>query len=310
MPTRSLPLLAAICLDAACGDPPSAAHPVAWLGRLVRLIEAGAPRPVEGAVWRRRYGVAAATALPLALALGVGRLGRARGVPGLLAEAVALDLTTALRALLARADQVRSALDRGAVAEARALLATHLVSRATADLAPSEVAGAAIESVAENLSDGVIAPWVAYAVAGLPGAVAYRAINTLDAMWGYRTPPYADLGFGAARLDDLANLVPARVTAAAICVAAATAGADAAGALRTWGRDAGTTVSPNAGHPMAAMAGALGVTLMKRDAYRLNAAGREPTAHDVARAIRLARHAAAIAAAALLLTLLTIEDRA
>ena len=303
-------LLAAICLDAAFGDPPTALHPVAWLGRLVRLAEAGAP---AGAPWRRRAGIAAAAALPVTLALATVGLRRACGggsTRRAIVEVLALDLTTALRTLLARADEVRAALERGAIEEARVLLGTHLVSRDTAGLAPSEVAGAAIESVAENLSDGVVAPWIAYAAAGLPGAVAYRAMNTLDAMWGYRTPPYADLGFGAARLDDLANLVPARVTAAAICAAAATAGADASGALEAWGRDAGATASPNAGHPMAAMAGALGVTLAKRDAYRLNAAGREPTAADLARAIGVARHAAVIAAAALLLVLLTIEDRA
>ena len=299
--------MAAICLDAALGDPPNAAHPVAWLGRLVRLLEGAAP---PGAGARRLTGLAVAAALPAALALASAPLGRAGGVRGALAEVLALDLTTALGTLLARAEEVRAALDRGAVAEARALLATHLVSRDTTLLYAHEVAGAAIESVAENLSDGVVAPWVAYVVAGLPGAVAYRAINTLDAMWGYRTPAYTDLGFGAARLDDLANLVPARVTAAAICAAAATAGADAHGALEGWGRDAGATASPNAGHPMAAMAGALGVRLEKRGVYRLNPAGRPPTPADVARAIRVARHAAAIAAATLLVVLLTVEDRA
>jgi adenosylcobinamide-phosphate synthase len=158
--------------------------------------------------------------------------------------------------------------------------------------------------VAENLSDGVLGPWLAYAALGLPGAVAYRAVNTLDSMWGYRTEAYVELGWAAARLDDLANLAPARLTALAIAVAAGALHEDGAGALEAWRCDAGVTESPNAGHPMAAMAGALGVRLTKRGTYTLGAGLREPGAEDIGRAIRLARGAAVGAAVMVTLALL------
>lgn len=294
---RPSALLGAIALDALFGDPPTALHPVGWIGRLVRGVEAGAP---ASATARRQYGAVAAPAITLLTALAAAGWHAAparRGLPGVLAEAVALDGTFALRTLLRRADEVRVALEADDLDAARGLLGRHLVSREVHDLTASEIAGATIESVAENLGDGVVAPWLAYAVAGLPGAFAYRAANTLDSMWGYRSERYADLGFVAATTDDVANWVPARVAALAIVAAAAVAGEDAAGAVEAWRRDASTTESPNAGHPMSAMAGALGVVLSKRDAYTLGATGRPPVAGDIARALVIARIAAAIAAA-------------
>ncbi|MGE3856932.1 MAG: adenosylcobinamide-phosphate synthase CbiB [Dehalococcoidia bacterium] len=303
LPRRAAAFAGALALDALLGDPPTALHPVGWLGRAVRLAERAAPR-APGA--RRAYGVACATAFPL-LTAGLAHLATRRGgVGALAAEAVLLDSVFALRTLLARADEVRCALERGDLETARALLARHLVSRDTGDLAASEVAGAAVESVAENLGDGVLGPWFAYAVLGLPGAAAYRAVNTLDSMWGYRAEPYGDLGWAGARIDDLVNLAPARLAALAIAGAACALDEDAHGALETWRRDAGETDSPNAGHPMAAMAGALGVRLTKRGAYALGS-GREPRAEDIGRAVRLARGAALGAAAALVLVLVAEE---
>ena len=292
-------------MDAGFGDQPKPLHPVAWLGHAVRILEVCAPsrRP-----WRRRYGLAVAGLVPCFVALATARLAHGGPLRRFAAEVAALDTAFALRTLLGRANEVRDMLDAGDLDGARRLLGAHLVSRDTGDLTPGEVAGAAIESVAENLSDGVIGPWMAYVVGGAPGALAYRTINTLDSMWGYRTSRYADLGFGAARLDDRANILPARVTAAAICAAAATTGHDARAALGTWTRDAGATDSPNAGHPMSAMAGALGVTLTKRDAYRLGD-GHEPDADDIGAAIVLARRASLIAGALLWIILLTFEDR-
>ncbi len=288
-PRRPAVFLGAIVLDALLGDPPTALHPVGWLGRAVRLAERAAPEAPRA---RRRFGIAGALVFPL-LAAGLARLAsRGPGARSMLGEAVLLDVTFALRTLLARAEEVRAALAADDLDRARALLARHLVSRDTADLSAAEVAGAAIESVAENLGDGVFGPWIAYGVLGLPGAAAYRALNTLDSMWGYRTEQYADLGWASARLDDLANLVPARVTALAIAAAAGVLGEDGAGAIAAWRRDAGTTESPNAGHPMAAMAGALGVTLTKRGLYVLGPGAREPRAEDIGRAIRVARAAA------------------
>lgn len=300
-PRRPFVFLGAIALDALLGDPPTALHPVGWLGRAVRLAERAAPAAPAA---RRRFGIAGALGFPV-VAAGLARLAGARtGASSMLAEALLLDVTFALRTLLARADEVRAALAADDLERARALLARHLVSRDTTDLSAAEVAGAAIESVAENLGDGVFGPWIAYGVLGLPGAAAYRALNTMDSMWGYRTPPYANLGWASARLDDLANLVPARVSALAIAAAAGVLREDAAGAIAAWRRDAGTTESPNAGHPMAAMAGALGVTLTKRGVYVLGPGAREPRAEDVARAIRVARVAALGLAGVIALALL------
>jgi len=148
-----------------------------------------------------------------------------------------------------------------------------LVSRDTATLSATQVSAATIESVAENLSDSVVAPLLYYAVGGLPAAFGYRFANTADAMVGYRDEVYEWLGKAPARLDDLFNLVPARLAAALIVAAAPLTGESAGRAWRIWRRDAGKTASPNAGHPMSAMAGALDVELEKVGHYRLGAAG-------------------------------------
>jgi len=157
------------------------------------------------------------------------------------------------------------------------------------------VAAAAIESLAENLSDSFVAPLVAYALFGLPGAVAYRAVNTLDAMIGYRGR-YEYLGKAAARLDDLLNLIPARVSAGLLLVAGALTRADVAGGIRVLGRDRRATASPNAGWPMATMAGLLGVTLEKPGHYRLGDGPAAVAPSDIDRAWRIVAVAAALAA--------------
>ena len=298
MRSRSAAFVGGVLADAALGDPPNALHPVVLIGRVAAL----ARRFTPGDAWtRRRYGVAMALAIPAGAALLADQVEHRwpRWLGGRpFAGATLLGLASSRRTLIARALEVANALDADDLPEARRLLAYHLVSRDTSDLDVSEVAGATIESVAENLHDGVIAPWLAFALAGSAGAWAYRATNTLDALWGYHQPFLEELGMGAARLDDLVNLVPARISAAAICLAAAAHGEDAASAWLAWRRDAGRTPSPNAGAPMAAMAGALGVTLTKRDTYRLGEGGRDPIAADIRAACRLADTAALLTAGA------------
>ncbi|MFN8585424.1 MAG: adenosylcobinamide-phosphate synthase CbiB [Dehalococcoidia bacterium] len=288
-----------VALDAAGGDPPTRVHPVGLVGASARVLRRRAPTTEAS---RRRYGWAVALGLPLASAFAAGTLraaaARRSRLLGLLVEAGLLSLMSSSHALLGRASEVEAALAADDLDGARALLATHLVSRDTSGLDASEVAAATIESVAENLSDGVVAPWVAYAVGGLPLAAAYRSANTLDALWGYRTAELEALGQGAARIDDALNLVPARLTAVALALAVATKGG-LRRSWRTWRRDRGRTASPNAGHPMSAMAGALGVRLEKRDAYVLGAEFAAPEPADLRRALRLARRAMLGAAAAL-----------
>ena len=205
----------------------------------------------------------------------------------------------AVRALAAAGWGVSRPLAAGELTGAASALGS-LVSRDTTSLPPALVAAAAVESVAENASDSVVAPLLFFAVAGVPGAIAYRAINTLDAMIGYRGQ-LEWLGKAAARLDDLANLVPARVTALLLALAAPLGGGSVRGALALWARDRRLTESPNAGHPMSAMAGALGVELEKRGHYRLGAGLRAPAPGDIDRAVRIMLGAAAGAAALVIL---------
>ena len=199
----------------------------------------------------------------------------------LLGEAGALSTLLALRGLREAVQGVREALDAGELDAARALAARDLVSRETAELDAGELSGAAIQSLAENLSDSVVAPLLAYAVGGLPAAAAYRALNTADAMWGYRTPELLHRGWASARADDLVNLVPARLTALLIAALAPRPRE----ALQVALRDHALAPSPNGGWPMAAMAGGLGVRLVKRDSYAFNAGAPAPTTADIGRAL-------------------------
>lgn len=181
-----------------------------------------------------------------------------------------------LRMLLEEVAAVETALAH-CPAEGRRRLA-RLVSRPTDGLAPTAVREAALESLAENLSDGVVAPLVWYALGGLPAAALYRYVNTADAMWGYPTPRWRDAGRTAALVDDGLNLVPARLTAALLAPP------------RAWDavrRDAVRTDSPNAGWPMAALAHRLDVRLGKTGAYLLNGDARTPGPGDTARALRI-----------------------
>ena len=263
---RATAVVLAMALDLVAGEPPPRWHPVVWLGRALGWVEKRAPgRSVaDGAA-----AVAAVMAGAWVTARVVGAAARRLGWPGVLLEALALKPAFAVRRLAEAAGGVEAALRAGDLETARARLGRDLVSRPTATLARAEVVSAVIESTAENLVDSIAAPVLAYAVGGLPAAWTYRAINTADAMWGYRDARYERFGKVAARLDDLANLVPARVGAVALAAGAALAGEDGAGAARVAWTQHRRTASPNAGWPMAAMAGALDVELAKRGAYRL-----------------------------------------
>lgn len=287
-------LLLALALDWLAGEPPNTLHPVVWLGRLIGCLERRAPRnnPPAEVLYGAGMTVACVGAA-VAPVLLIGRTREQNETPARphrlrasfalrLAEAALLKTMFSWRTLHQAGQRVRQPLAAGDLDGARAGL-RWLVSRDTAALDAPLLAAAAIESLAENASDSVVAPLLAYALAGLPGACAYRAINTLDAMVGYRGR-YEYLGKVPARLDDLLNIVPARLTGLLIVAAAGLCGADARQAWRAMWRDHAATESPNAGYPMAAIAGALGVRLEKAGHYSLNAQGREPTADDVRRA--------------------------
>jgi adenosylcobinamide-phosphate synthase len=192
----------------------------------------------------------------------------------------------------------------------------NLCGRDASALDAAGLARATVESVAENTSDAVVAPLVWGAVAGVPGLVGYRAVNTLDAMVGHRSPRYARFGWAAARLDDVANLVPARVTASLAVACAPVVGGRPRSALRAWRRDGAKHPSPNAGPVEAAFAGALGRTLGGRLAYSgrveerpLLGDGPAPAVADIARAVRLS-HAVSLAAGALAVSARLLLERA
>ena len=292
-------LAAALALDLAFGDPPNRWHPVAWLGTLIaaarrRLAHGGPLRLLlaGGAVTVGVAGVAAVAGVV------VVRVAGSLGIAGIALEAVVLSCCLSVRGLRRAAAGIATAVDRGDLAKARTLVGFHLVSRPTGDLAPGEVVAATVESVAENLTDSIVAPALMYLVFGLPGAALYRAVNTADAMIGYREGVLAHFGKIAARADDVLNLVPARVAALGVVAAAALTRAAPARAWTILWRDHARTASPNAGWTMAAMAGALRVRLVKRGAYVLGD-GPLPVARDVHRSLVIMATAAAIGLAAM-----------
>jgi adenosylcobinamide-phosphate synthase len=286
-------LLGALALDVVFGEPPAWLHPVVWMGRMQQALRRLAPkRPLLAFFW----GAFMAAAGPCVFGgLAWLLLAHTHDVVRWILAVFLLKSAFAVRALAMAGWNVSRPLAAGNLDAARAALGG-LVSRDTKVLAAPLVAAAAVESVAENTSDSIVAPFLFYALGGVPGALAYRAINTLDAMIGYRGE-LEWLGKAAARLDDLVNLVPARVTALLLALAAPLARGSVARAAAIWARDRRLTESPNAGHPMAAMAGVLGVELEKIGHYRLGGGLRAPEAADVDRAVRVVLGAAALAAA-------------
>ncbi|MGY1748333.1 cobalamin biosynthesis protein [Modestobacter sp. SYSU DS0511] len=267
-------------------------HPVAGFGRA-----AGA---LERRVWRdgRATGitytaacVGTATALGAALARGTAASPAARTAVTALATWAVLGGTSLDRAAATMAGH----LDAGDLAAARGHLPT-LAGRDPSALGEAELVRATVESVAENTSDAAVAPLFWGAVAGLPGLLGYRAANTLDAMVGYRSARYERFGWASARLDDVLNWVPARLTAALTVAAAPLTGGSAAGAWRAWRRDGAAHPSPNAGRCEAALAGALGLRLGGRNVYGSRVEerpplgdGQPPVRPDIRRAARLSR---------------------
>ena len=289
--------LSALAIDLAFGEPPRALHPVVLMGWAIGTLERAAPRDDRPA---RAFG-ALVVGLPTIGAYVIGTfLDGQRWSPVRTALSVfILKSTFALRELVGAAARVERALAADAVDLARDELRS-LVSRPTEELAAHQIASAAIESLAENLADSYIGPLLFYRFGGIGAAIAYRVVNTADAMIGYRGR-YEHLGKAAARADDAANYVPSRVSALAVVTAAPFVCADAHGAWQVARNDHGRTASPNAGWPMAAAAGALGLRLEKPRHYALGD-GAAPSARDIRRARRLVMAAAVLVTAAVLAT--------
>ena len=279
VPLDVLALLLALLLDVALGDPPNRLHPTVWIGKSVALAEWIAPGAQSSRSLQLVAGAAMALLIPaawaaLAWAATFGLM-QLHPLAYLLVVAVLLKTTFSVRMLHRVAADIGRILSSGDVNEARRRMSA-LVSRDTSQLSVGQMAAGAIESVAENITDSVVGPLLAFALFGLPGAVAYRAINTLDSMVGYHGR-YEYLGKASARLDDLVNLMPARLAALLLWAATAVLPGMAGGrAWRIMLAHRGRTESPNAGWTMAAMAGGLGVTLEKVGHYRLGDPAPEP----------------------------------
>ncbi|MFC4911441.1 cobalamin biosynthesis protein [Actinomadura gamaensis] len=294
--SRAAGLLAGVALDVLLGDP-RRGHPVAAFGRAAGRVEKvlyGDSR-VRGAVYT---GVLVGGVLVGGVAVERG----VRGRPLVRAGVTALATWAVLGGTsLGREGRVMSGfLEDGDLAAARGRLG-HLCARDPAGLGADELARATVESVAENTSDASIAPLVWGAVAGVPGLLAYRAVNTLDAMVGYRNARYERFGWASARLDDVANWVPARLTGI-VAVACAPRGRRSE-AWRILRRDGASHPSPNAGRCEAAFAGALGVRLGGANAYGGQVEkrpelgdGRAPEVADIRRAVRLSRRVTVVSA--------------
>lgn len=285
-------LAGALALDLALGDPKNRYHPTAWIGSLVTKITLVA----KGAVQDKAAGVvitltvtSVVAAALLAHDFAVRSIGGALSAVLMVATgAVLLKTTIAIRGLEVHGGQVMESLSRDDLEEARSRLAM-LVKRSTKDLDKTHIASGVLETTSENIVDGITGPVFYFALFGLPGAFVYRAINTIDSMLGYRNTTFADLGWFGANCDKVLNFLPSRITGYMMVLAAAIIGADWRGSLATMRRDAKKTSSPNAGYPMAAMAGALRTRFEKIGHYTLGAGAKEPDQSHFATAIRLLR---------------------
>ena len=307
MSADSLPLLlAALLIEAALGYPSRLyawiAHPVTWIGALIGRLDRRFNREGADFAIRRLAGIGALALLllvVLAASLALQWLCRLAGPAGLLPLALLASTLLAQRSLHDHVAAVAEGLERGGIAGGRRAVAM-IVGRDPDSLDEAGVARAAIESLSENFSDGVVAPAFWLGAAGLPGIALYKAINTADSMIGHRSPRHLAFGWAAARLDDLVNLPASRLTALLLTASAALdRQADAGGAWRAVRRDARRHRSPNAGWPEAAMAGALGLKLAGPRVYGavrvedgwMGDGRAEATAADIRRALALYRRA-------------------
>ena len=279
-------LIVAVVLEMVGREPPKWLHPTVWIGRTVTIAEANAPTSRNGG-----FIIGVMILLLVTGFWGAAAYFAAAGlrdvhlVAYVLVGGFLLKTTFSVKMLHQTAARVRALLTAGDMAGVRAQMSS-LVSRDPSQLTVEQATAATVESVSENIADSIIGPWLAFALFGLPGAVAYRAINTLDSMIGYHGR-YEYLGKASARFDDLVNLIPSRLAGLLLVVASLVLpGQKASDAWRIMLRDHGKTESPNAGWTMSGMAGALGVELEKADHYRLGDATRQVEPEDITRTVR------------------------
>ncbi|MGE3807905.1 MAG: cobalamin biosynthesis protein [Gemmataceae bacterium] len=300
-------LLAALVVDAVVGEYPHKIHPVVWMGKLIETLVELAPGKESSRQFA--YGVAMTIVVVATSVVAAGlvmKLAAPVQVVQIMLGIFFLKGSLALRELTQAARRVRRAVEKGALEDARHHLRS-LCSRDASSLTEEELLGAAVQSLAENTSDSFVAPVFYYALLHVPGAIAYRAVNTLDSMVGYRGD-YEQLGKAAARTDDVVNWLPARLTAYLLLAAGWLRRKDVGHARAVLMRDGDNTPSPNGGRPMAVMAGLLDVQLIKRDTYTLGDPIRPITSATVDEACNLVNLAAwlALAGAAALIVFMEL----
>jgi adenosylcobinamide-phosphate synthase len=301
----ALMMLVAIGFDLALGWPARLyaviGHPVTWIGALIGALDRALNHDSAGQAQRRLAGVVCAiTVIALVAGLAFGMQGLLPSTWfGILLGGILAWPFVALRSMYTHVADVVSPLQVNDLAKAQYAVSM-IVGRNTAVLDAAGVARAAMESLAENTSDGIVAPLFWGAIFGLPGIAGYKAINTLDSMIGHRTPRFEAFGWASARIDDLVNLIPARLTG----VLFALTSANPKTALKVMWRDAGLHRSPNAGWPEAAMAAGLGVRLSGPRVYHghvaqepwVNGTSPDPSAQDLQRGLALYGRAMALLA--------------
>ncbi len=308
-------LLIALLIDAVIGDPQwlyrSLPHPVVWIGKVVSWTDQRLNHAGSTAERRKFMGIVAAAALLIgALLVGAVLQHILLALPGgHLWLAIAISSLIAQNSLYSHVAAVANGLETSGTEGGRIAVA-RIVGRDPESLDRAGISRAAIESLAENFSDGIVAPVFWAALFGLPGILAYKAINTADSMIGHKTPRHLHFGWASARLDDLVNLIPARLSGLLLTLAAMVMpGAHPQKALSAMRRDAGKHRSPNAGWPESAMAGALGLALAGPRRYHNNlvmdhwmGSGGTPyaSAQDIRRALQLYVTACVIQGAVLL----------
>ncbi|MDD2614531.1 MAG: cobalamin biosynthesis protein [Methanosarcina sp.] len=294
----ALVLLLAAGIDIFLGEPPAAVHPVIWIGKLINILKDAAPQ-----THRKLYGTAMALCCVFFAALlgySVLYIAALPGIPRVLAlllEAYFLKATFAINCLLSPAREIYRHLEADRLENVRELLPIY-VSRNPSKLTTTQMSSAVVESVSENYVDGILSPIFYYALFGefgLVAAYAFKAVNTLDSMVGYKTEPYRELGYFSAKLDDVLNWIPARISVIFILAAAFTVALvpkkqgknNPLNSLKSALEDGMKTPSPNSGYPMAATAGALGVKLEKPDNYILGALYPPTEVKDIKRVSQL-----------------------
>lgn len=282
-----LALILGFCVDLILGDPRGLAHPVQGMGRLIELLERGLrktfPSSPRGQLAAGGCLVVLVTGLTGVLTGGVLYLaGLVHGALRFLLEVVICWQILATKSLRTESMKVVCALESGSLDDARRAVSM-IVGRDTAQLSEEEVLNAAVETVAENASDGILAPLIWAAVLGPVGGMCYKAVNTMDSMVGYKNDRYLYFGRAAAKLDDFCNFLPARISGLLMCLAAFF-GFDAAGAWRIFLRDRKNHLSPNSAQTEAACAGALGLQLGGAHLY-FGKLVEKPTIGDAARTV-------------------------